>query len=583
MTVSVAFDGTVIDTADAATWVGVKITSGGGFSQPSLADAAYEGLNNITLRSDNKRVYAYIDSGTTYDFTTDSSGSGAVKVPNQLFYIWANFLPSPLLNTQAGGGLGVFMESRNSSATIYSLWYFEGRDTYTGGWIRLCIDPNKTPSATNGAGAFDPGAVAHFGAFAHNNVGAAKYDNFVIDQCAVGKGLIVTGTSTLGLAEELVADEVANRHGIVQALNSSGTAVEVLGKITLGDNVGTAVTNINDSNSKFFAANPRYYETTLQPSAPLDFAGLDIVGNGTGNTDVVFGTAVGTTAGRNGIAIVGNSNYNFSVDRDDTAVESADFYGGSFERLTGTLNLDGVHDFNSQTLSDCGASTINSPVVNLTHVASGAITLTGTGTLTDCLVINNTAASSVLTDDLANVVGCGFTSDGSNHAVELSSLGSGSMSWNNDLSGYVDGGVGGEPVTATATGNEAIYVNVGSGTLTINVTAGASVPSIRSLGAVVNVVAAGGSYRFTVSPTPTPNYEWRIYTVTASGSLAGAVAVAGEENETVANPAIYNHQFTNQAAAVQIISADYEEKIEYITLNSSTQTPTIFLELDNND
>lgn len=512
MTVTVAFDGAVIDTADsAANWTAVKITSGGQSPTAVAADAAYEGTNNVTCRSDNKRVYMYTDigAGNELDFTGGGNADG------DLFYIWVNFLPSPLLNTQAGGGLGIFMESRTPSTSVYSLWYFHGRDTYTGGWVRLAVDPNKTPSITNGAGSFDPTSVRYFGAFAHNNQGTAKYDNFVVDQCAYGKGLIVTGTSTLGLVEELIADEETNRHGVVTALNDSGTAAELLGKLTLGDDVGTASTTITDEDSKLFAAEPLYYETTLQASCPLDFAGINIVGNGTGDTSVILGQAVGTDKGRNGISLVGNDTYNIGLDRDDGAVETADLFGCSLENMTGTLNLDGAHDFNGDTMSGCGPVTISSETKNLTSVASGAITLSGSGKLTDSLIINNTAAAAVLCDTLADVSNCDFTSDGTGYAVDLGTgITTQSMTWDSFLSNYA--------VTDGVTGNEAIKVAVANdNTLTINVTGGTT-PTIHNASAGNGAVDVSASVSVTVTATTsdgTPVEGASVYLKTSGGTV----------------------------------------------------------------
>jgi hypothetical protein len=72
------------------------------------------------------------------------------------------------------------------------------------------------------------------------------------------------------------------------------------------------------------------------------------------------------------------------------------------------------------------------------------------------------------------------------------------MDWDGTLVGYASGGSGGSPVTPTAVGDEAIWVNVGSGTLTINVTGGTT-PSIRSAGATVNVVAGLITLKVTVT------------------------------------------------------------------------------------
>lgn len=212
------------------------------------------------------------------------------------------------------------------------------------------------------------------------------------------------------------------------------------------------------------------------------------------------------------------------------------------------------------------------------------IDASGGGTLNSCKFINSTTAQSVIAADLNQVNNCEFTSDGSNHAVELTSIGSGTMTWTGKLTGY-DAGVAGSPVTPTSTGNEAIYVNVGAGTLTINVAEGADIPSIRSAGATVNVVAGQRTFTFTLNPSIT-NYEWRIYEVSAIGSLGGAVEVAGQESATQDNQA-YNYSFTApQAIAVQIISQpnnDFVEAIEYFTLGDANQSVTINLQTDNNN
>ena len=75
---------------------------------------------------------------------------------------------------------------------------------------------------------------------------------------------------------------------------------------------------------------------------------------------------------------------------------------------------------------------------------------------------------------------------GTSHAVDLT--GGDDFVWDNTLIGYEDGSVG-TPVTTTSTGNEAIRVRQTFGTINISVAAGATIPSIRSDGATVNVTA----------------------------------------------------------------------------------------------
>ena len=134
-------------------------------------------------------------------------------------------------------------------------------------------------------------------------------------------------------------------------------------------------------------------------------------------------------------------------------------------------------------------------------------------------------------------------------------------------------------------GNEDIYISASSGTVTINVATGATTPSVRSAGAVVNVVAGQVDFTFTVNPSII-NYEYRIYLVTTLGSLVGAVELQGLETATTDS---YTYTYTFTAAdpiAVQIIAQpnnDYEEIINYFNLSPNNQSVTINLKADINN
>jgi len=458
----------------------VKYRGSGGTPSAAAADGSKEGATALTVTVNKTGIALFVTLPSALDFT----GTEA----NEYVYVWGKFLAASILANvgDVDGGFGVCMSSGTPTASNYSLFSQYGADRPPKDWVRMVQDPTKTRSA--GAGTLTTSNITHIGVFANVGTTTARFDNLLLDACDVGTGLKVTGTSTVGLIEELLADEATNAYGVVVPLNDSESATELSGELILGDDTGVLATTINDEDSKVFASEPLYYNSGLVAAVPLSFTNISCVGNGTGDTTITFGQAVGTLQGRNGISIVGNPTYDFGFDRDDGNVEAADLFGCSLENLTGTINLDGTHDFKGNTVSGCGAMSIASDAHSMTHVASGQMTLTGGANLIDPLVINNTGSSSVVTDDLAEVLG-DFTSDGSNHAIELTSVGAGTMSFNNQLSGY-ETGVSGSPVTPTSTGNEAVYVNVASGTLTINVASGASTPSIRSAGATVNVVIA---------------------------------------------------------------------------------------------
>jgi hypothetical protein len=101
----------------------------------------------------------------------------------------------------------------------------------------------------------------------------------------------------------------------------------------------------------------------------------------------------------------------------------------------------------------------------------------------DTVALKTTSANISSND----VTGNEFTKSAStSHAVEIS--GSTNFTWDNTLVGY-DSGSTGSPVTPTNTGSEAIHLTDSAGSITISVAAGATVPSIRSNGITVNVVA----------------------------------------------------------------------------------------------
>lgn len=95
-----------------------------------------------------------------------------------------------------------------------------------------------------------------------------------------------------------------------------------------------------------------------------------------------------------------------------------------------------------------------------------------------------TSSSNIFSND---VTGNEFTKSAStSHAAEIS--GTTDFVWDNTLIGYGTGSTG-SPATTTSTGNEALHLTSTSGTIDISVAAGATIPTIRSSGVTVNVIA----------------------------------------------------------------------------------------------
>jgi hypothetical protein len=95
------------------------------------------------------------------------------------------------------------------------------------------------------------------------------------------------------------------------------------------------------------------------------------------------------------------------------------------------------------------------------------------------------------TTEMAAVENNTFTSAGTGHAVEITVAGTYSFQ-DLSFSGYA--------ASNGSTGNEAVYVNVASGSVTLNITGGTT-PSYRTAGATVTVVAGSVTAQLTVTNT----------------------------------------------------------------------------------
>jgi hypothetical protein len=587
MVATVTFNGNggtngLISNADSTTgWSALKLIGGGQSPSPAAADGSFEGTGAVTCVVNKQRVVLYYDLGAGNEL--DFSGGGTEE--GEILRIWASFLAPGLLNSQSAGGFGVFLESNTPGTGQYHLYYFDGNDTYQGGFKQFLLDPTETASASAGT-ALNTASIRYIGIFADVGASTARFDNLICDAIYCGTGITITGTSTTDdTFGDILADDATNKYGVISPLNEDESAIELSGKLVFGDDTGTLATTLTDVNKKIFLVNPTYYDgTSVTTSVPVGYFGLSFVGNATGATNITLGKAVGTDQGRNGITIVGNDNYTLNFDRDDGAVEAADLYGCTLEKLSGTINLDGNHDFNGVTMVDCSGLTlaVTGAIKSLTSVLSGQIDLSNGGTITDSLIINNDAAISVLTDDLADCTGNSFISDGSNHAVQMTGA-AGTYTWDNTLTSY-DAGTTGNGVQVTGgsiTGNEAINITATTGTFTINVAAGATTPSVASAGAVVNVVVGQTNFKFTVNPSIT-GYEWRLYEDSATGGVIGTVELDGEESATADNQTYTYTHTVDTDIVVQVIAVGYEEFLYYGTLTNVDQDLTFNLEIEEN-
>jgi len=431
-------------------------------------------------------------NGSTFDLT------GGRHV-----YVWG-FAASPgAFDTIANGGARVII---GDSTTAYVEFHVEGDDTYgAGGRVGRCY-PIDFVNTSNGSPPYrtlvgSPGTSPDSAGMRFSSTATAK---FSVDAIRVGTGAYLTA-GEIGDAATFDGfatqnDSVSNRWGILTSFNG---AYELQGKFAIGQNNSQVATLCYFDDSAVDIIIP----DTIH--AASDFS--EIIIDHASTTciwDTINIKALGTT--NRGTITVTSNNPSFTVT------------GGVYTSIDTTVLRS------------------NSTITGVTWRDSDSITLNG-ATLTDCVVDENRASSAMLCDDLGDINTCSFISDGTGHAVELSSVGGGSMDWDSSLTGYAG--------TDGSTGNEAIYVNVGSGSLTINVQAGADTPTIRTAGATVTVSVAPVTIKITVTDdagTAIQNARVRVTATETVGTITDGDVIL--EGLTDVSGIIQDTSFTYESA-----------------------------------
>jgi hypothetical protein len=430
----------LIDIFTDGTTTGWTALGGGASALSQETDYYIQGISCLSKAAFASAEKGMIFGGATATIPTD----GAV-------FIWVTHQTANSLNTIANGGLQVLL---GSSASAYKQYYIGGSDTikYDNRWLCIPVNPTILANLTTGV----PTAVVSFyGTLANMVGGPTKGAPLAVDAIRYGRGIYsyVSGDLANGYANFLNAaafnDDVTRAYGQIQL---SGGVFKLQGLHSLG----TSVTPVDfrDSNrsmviSDTLKVTPAFNSFTINNAA----------------SNVLW-----TNININSLGAVSRGNF--------TVIDNA------------VVLLD------TCVLTDMGLFVLasNTTLLNTTLRRSDRISLNN-GTITSCTIDRNINATSILATTLDFVTDTSFISKGTGYAVELNSLGAGSMNWKNTLTGY--------PSVNGVTGNEAIFVNVASGNLTINVFAGYSTPSIRTAGAVVTLVIAPVTTTITVSDVST--------------------------------------------------------------------------------
>lgn len=518
-----ATDLAVFDDAESATgWVEVTGYTTGGTPEDDIDYFIY-GTNQCVTQENRKTGLASIAFTGT-----------AVTLPTSgVFLIWEKFLAPNALATEANGGMRLLVGS--SSANFYG-WKILGSDSYPyGGWVNLAIDPTiGSPDYTTGspAGTY---ACMGIGLSLVNAISKGNPHGCDIIRYGRGESRYTVGDATtpaLFSGFATANDAITARWGLFQDV---GGNYLFKGLMSLG--LSATAVYMDDANINITIDNTKKVSAAFNAIEVHNASSVVY-------WDTVFFTSL-CTVSRGTFEVVDNADVQLT--------------NCSFTDL-------GTFDF------------LSNSILTTTTFRSCDLITQGGATFTGCIFEASNNTEALLVDDLSLITGCNFISDGTGHGVDLGTVTSTqSMTWDNTDTGY----------TAASSGDETILVSVASGiTLTINVSATGSTPSVYNTGlGTVNVVAGLKTFSFQTSPALI-DYEWRIYYVTAVGSMDGAIEKEGQEDATAGAKTHSYSYVADQPIAVQIISQpdhDYVESTTYYTLKNADQSVTINLQKDINN
>lgn len=500
MAVSVTTDLTTItaaeSTTDGGTWYRLNGTSSANPAQD--LDAFVQGsgcvANKMGATTGTTNTGGHFNHTTTFDLT------------GKHLYHWRQIVTAGNMLTKANRGVSIGLTNTSTtsnttwSSTNFKQWYLDGSDTVKAaeGWKCYVLDPASTPDAS--AGTLTLSSVKNIGFLCRQNSGVTTtVSNQFVDAVRAGTGLTATtsaGGDVITMADVYAADSTtANMWGIV---TQSAGVYYGAGKINIGASGQANVCNFTDDSQvliwRNFPVAAGFYE-------------WNIVGNAT------YATTVQLT----GWVIRGQAGRQWKITCGAGGVFKG--YGCAFANL-GSAALSAA-----SVLDGCSID------------ASGTIEANG-ATITGC-AFSDQAATQIKVDspaELATITNNTFNSDGTGHAIEITATGSYDLE---DLTFTDYAGSNG------STGNEAIFVNVASGSVTLNVIGG-NTPSYRTAGATVTLVSGTVTVTLTVTDTAGAPIQGAqaLVSAAAGGPFPNQASVTISNSGTTATVTHNGHPFS---------------------------------------
>lgn len=432
------------------------------------------------------------------------------------------FAFAELLNT--GATASGLMVKIESSASDYVTWHIAGKDTWLGGWKAFVLDVNNTTNKFATVGTLNLAAVTKisFLTDCSNSGNIRIVDNTNINAVRFGTGVTITGTLS-DLVTAAAEDElIANKYGVL--FNIDGN-IHCQGRVIVGNGATTTTFNSTDEEIVYKDA---IVSSTLYK---LDFVG-------SGNVSVV-----------KSLVAKGAGGARYVLDASDSAADLT-ITGSAFIRA-GLISFASTSDIQTSVFNNCLQIDPSTGTFKFNSISN---------------YVGSTGAL-LFPSDSTNISDITFSLCDNDIEYDSSSDTT-SPTFTNIIH---DDNAGDFDVNNTSGGAITIIL---SGTSNANSSAGSSV-----------TFSNPKSFKFTLNPSII-NYEWRVYSVTALGSLDGSTELDGEEDASADNQT-YNYTYSiDTPIAIQILTQpddDYVEELQFFTLKNSNQDVVINLTIDTNN
>lgn len=445
------------------------------------------------------------------------NATAGVTVPTgSAVFMWLYMWAPNALSVQSSGGLQALI---GSATTAFKQWYVRGSDTYQyGGWICVPIDPTVAASATTGA---PSSTLQYFGAQANITGAVSKGQPLGVDAIRYGKQLkVLNGDTANGYGTFAGAaaqnDLGANRWGLLQSIDGGYLQQ---GQFLLGQ-TGTTAVDFRDANRSIVIANTQYV------GSGFNVFEIQHVSSRVDWTSCVF-SALNSTA-RGNVLVTDNATFNVT--------------GCAFTDM-GTFTFKGLTTVDGCTFRRCNTITQNGAIITNSEVDSSVDNVRG-----------------VLSNNPGNISYTNFESDGTGHAIEITTAGTYSFSGNTFV-GYA-------AVNGT-TGNEAIYNNSG-GAVTLNITNGGGTPTIRNGAGATTTV--NNAVALTVTIVDASNNP-----IVGNGTSTGARVAVYKKSD---NSVIIEPTFTDAAGKVTGSFNYATDTVIYVRARLDSSGGTRYLPID---